>query len=614
MNPDKTNTTTQGTLIKIPQGRGGILTKATESYGVSGLYTNNFTVCNIIVFIGKNKASLVHFDSRLLLEFDAVKAIAEKVNPEGIIIFHKENDKALILRRNVTQGLQHYLPIVKISYTPLETQYEGVILRIQRGEFTYTAVPLEEQPVNISCHPYEKNYVAITAIEQIIGKRAALTTNRLISRQLALYDGMCWVPPAKDEFLFDPDAAITQQELALFNNNQNMFEILDSLVVIVRKLSPNNRSEADLLSFKAHSFTMQWIEDYLNGFNTDSKEIFRKNMRALINKYMGHDQLTAQEKLYLKGVLQVLNENNYEVEQFSQDFEQRNPKEKASQIMQDMIFYCKVFAEHYKRRQSYSEYETTRVNILDEIAAQQSTVKHNLSEGNYSEALVLCLDSLKRAIIYCLPSSELFLEVFLNYSKALVGIGKHTNAIIFLNRVISYQKAYFQLANVSEAEQLLQSLSNPQASSSITPNSSLDTNLYDLKKERMGSLFGAKIDECYWYFGTRNKDVEPDNIQNNFFALSTEKLPTISVNCFTTFVEAKHAIEADFSISLNKGGPKKGFIFKISCAPGILQTIIAGKNKNELNKLSITIEGKFQRDSNGRLEETPTSNEKLKPR
>jgi len=59
-----TNSSEKGYVIHVPQGRTARLIKAGLPGGMIGLYTDSFSSCNIVIFIGLDKISLTHVDNR----------------------------------------------------------------------------------------------------------------------------------------------------------------------------------------------------------------------------------------------------------------------------------------------------------------------------------------------------------------------------------------------------------------------------------------------------------------------------------------------------------------------------------------------------------------------
>ncbi len=59
---DASKESSLGKIIHVPQGRSARLMKETLPYGIEGLYTQGFSICNIIAAIGQDKLVLIHAD------------------------------------------------------------------------------------------------------------------------------------------------------------------------------------------------------------------------------------------------------------------------------------------------------------------------------------------------------------------------------------------------------------------------------------------------------------------------------------------------------------------------------------------------------------------------
>lgn len=430
-------------LIHIPQGKFGMIATSSIKEGIIGLCTDNFSTCNIIIFVGKNRASLVHFDKNLFHKDEYLDLCnqATWVKPEKIIIFYKKNQGELIL--SALNSDTTLFPNDKTEKKELTDDAYGVILQAHDNQgFSFETFIYENIPTNIYYHPFVRKYVAIRNIEQVIGQISRSNPYRAP----LIFSAGNWMPPSENEFKINTQDSRTKIEIELFRQDQDFFKIKEILDKIAKKS----------LHLKDSSFIVQCIEDYIRDFDSNSSEqIFKKNMFAFLASLVKKNPLSEKEKKCLENIIDGCPNNGYQyIKDFLQsDFHLQNDEVK------EVEFYYKLFNEHYQRRCSYSTIENTVRLKLESISNQQKSIKDYLSQNKYEEALQLALELMRESRLYCLINSEISLELKLNYAKAVAGTDRYKSSIGFFNDVISIRRKYFPSQDISEVERLLESVS-----------------------------------------------------------------------------------------------------------------------------------------------------------
>ncbi len=267
----------------IPQGRCGLASPLQDAV----LHTESFTTCHVIVCCNSQtqQGALIHFDCHLLAYFGEVVSVIDKVAPDLVKLFYKPSHvPRSALHANLHAAFAQFLPHCKLEWVAVGDEVEGVAFNPTAGTCFVKEV-LEFSPL-VSCHPLNRKYVVIRAIEVFVGKRAVRETGLVTKRQFVLYDGTQWVKSQNaSEFSIDDSHPLTKEDLSFFSRDDSIFKLFKNRERIMNLCGLPAQDRGEL--FKSCSFALHCLEDYLCNFEPNAQQIFIRNMLAVINSAPG---------------------------------------------------------------------------------------------------------------------------------------------------------------------------------------------------------------------------------------------------------------------------------------------------------------------------------------
>lgn len=244
-------------------------------YDISGLYTDGFSTCNILILFNKaiGSVELAHIDASIALRIEQVQEQSSLDDATEIVLISRE-DKGKKIRDTLVDYLKAKYPAKTVTVKMADMSESGVQASSVKKDGTFQLViekfSPSSAPNNILHHPDEQKFLAVQKIEQIIGRRAKITSRTSLVRRLCIFDGICWEHMESLDFKIDESHSITQQEMSRFSES-------DSCDVVVKKLAEIlqlTEKEGAAPSFQEdlESFLMEvagYFENYLNNYDYD---------------------------------------------------------------------------------------------------------------------------------------------------------------------------------------------------------------------------------------------------------------------------------------------------------------------------------------------------------
>lgn len=433
----------------VPQGRSGRLHSATKAHKVTGLYTNNFSSCNIIIGVGKEKITLIHADQAAISNFVQIKQeLAWVGSPDEIttIILFREQGKIL------TKMCIKEINKKNLKLIPVPAQCDGVYvsLDVQKESPTrkHEHVTLYETHYTfpgLIHHPREQEFLAVRKIEQIIGMEALKKTGTCKEKYLNIFDGRSWEPLHPNEYKIDSSHPLTQKELKKFKPTDNVLDMYDNLYKIIKSsgqfMSSTGQleSEAKTPSEDIHFYQdiVFHIEGYLNVFNAEL--IFKKNLRDLLdpskrgNIYQVEKYPTESDK---KSCIKLLNLTKISEQNIESIFNQVGEYQKdiTKTAFKEYFFkQYKDFHTEYCNRNRYRELKILQKEKIDQALTKYKKAEELFLAKKYPSAANLFMEFICECSPFCIKDWSEFRKAHFKCGVSLLNNKDYEGAESFLS-------------------------------------------------------------------------------------------------------------------------------------------------------------------------------------
>ncbi len=433
------------TFAYIPQGRGGFLSKATIALGFDALYTDGFSTCNIVIFIGgdaEKTVFLFHLDlnssmNEMKQYFDSLKEpkqIFILTHPQGkrvreeILIFFKQK----ITAKPVTIDIDNTIHAISASIQHNEHNSLHPFIKLWSDK---------EKPEVILHHPQEQRFLTVHKMEECIGIKHRAVTRTSRDKRLLIFNERFWEHIFDWEFSPDVKNAANREELALFSQNDPYITISNKLtmhVLSIRHIVPIGDDLKTLsLEVAIH------IETYLHNYDYDA--IFKKNMQDLLankTKRTDYTPSTNEDKKLKEDITKILDTNSSSyllIKELMNSYIKNAPSSEFKTCILDEFF---SFCRHYENRKKYSDYQLERTRQLVTAERISDAAKKAYTEKKYNPALNLFMDELKYLTKYQINSHSSFAIAFHNLGRTAFRLGQFSEAKYFLNICLQLRKNF----------------------------------------------------------------------------------------------------------------------------------------------------------------------------
>ncbi len=412
--------------------------KATLAYGIDGLYTNGFSICNIIAVIGQDKLVLVHADQ--LTNPAAIKDEVEWVDePNELILIFREKWQN-VLTTQMFRQLAKLLPNKKINLVKMDDEHDGVYLSFHASSANtlhpnIKKYPIHIHPDNLLRHPLEQLFLAVQKIEQIIGLRAKTETQRVRKKYLNIFDGRAWEPVGSNELMIDDSDDTTKKEIAFIKPH-------DSYIVIIGKLAGIAQSYHDII--KCVEDIKQFVqpigfhlEGYLNNF--DALKLFKRNLFQLTNEndknsiFRLEQPGSNEDKEIVVGLQAALANPSSTANTFEKlliPYKQEAPE---TPFKTQLTNEYTNFHKHYDERMIYTSQKEEYRAYLKKAVKHCKAAIETYQSNRFSGATNLFLEGLKLCTYCCLRIQDSLAKSYYNTGRALYQVQEYQKAKFFLN-------------------------------------------------------------------------------------------------------------------------------------------------------------------------------------
>jgi hypothetical protein len=425
-----------GYAIYVPQGRAARLNKDALAYGIDALYTDGFSSCVIIAFIGKDngKLSLMHFDS--ISDYEVIKDEVKRVEDscEVVLIFRSTTNP---LVKNILEYCQKSIPNQKISLKSLDDKHDGILLSLNKQKSDsglhpqIKKYPMNEQPQYLLHHPMEEKLIAVQKIDQIIGVADAHFTQAFTKKCPYVFEKYFWTRICEWETKVPVDDKHPRNKEYMTSLEKNKNEPFITISRILGGIIENIKDITGLeLQDDMKRTSIQvgfYLEGYLN--NYDHIKPFKRNMKDALSQYKPK---TSEDKMYMDKLLSVLDSPDDcfdKVKQIIADYE----KASDSDTKKDILSEHKTFVKHYNDRKRYKNLAQGNEKMLTDAKSYSEKAVQEFQIKKYDSAFNLFSEALGRLVQVCMEDDKCLITAYYNLGRTLYKLNEHNGDITQLN-------------------------------------------------------------------------------------------------------------------------------------------------------------------------------------
>lgn len=439
-------------IVHVPQGRSARFMRATIPYGIEGLHTDGFSTCNIIICMGNDKITLTHADLRTNPEIikEQIMWVGE---PNETIIIAREN----ILLNQLLPHLQKILPGRNFITKQMDKKHDGIVVTFNSNPENdihrqINKIPIGERPKNLLHHPSEEKFLAVQKIEQVIGLRAAFTTQKFRNYQQLIFDGRAWEPIDDNEFNIRLNHKMTREEYEFFKPSDTRTTIAGKLMGVIQNAQQKIELHGDIKEL-ADSVAF-YLEGYLNKF--DALMLYKRNIKETLT-CADYSPNSDDDRKFKEDVLVILQEKHRDFDMIHSIFAEYKQKSPQTEFKKNVVSEFEQFAKDYHSRMMYRQNESFQQEQLRLLGVANNIAVSHYRAKEFSAASNIFFEILKKATLCCLKSSEELVTAYYNFGRSLQQEFKYNEARFFINTARILRESYVK-SNQAELEKVKKAL------------------------------------------------------------------------------------------------------------------------------------------------------------
>jgi len=401
-------------IINVPQGYSARIVKTTP--GINGLYTENFSSCNIVACFSPEKIMLMHVDLKNAHKLsEELQWITDA--PRTIIIAYRENHPASASLKN--HILKNCLgPVTNDDAFKVKNLSDDTnkfcIFFDDPADNNITAVKLSPtRPENLIRHPQEQQLEAVQKIEQLIGLQTRARTLTSNSKKTNIFDGMAWQIMGPSELEVDITDTATKNEMDRFESNDTLVTITGKLRGLFKKtttpviLTIDNGGYEDVASY---------LQGYLNNF--DHSLLFKRNVKDLFT-CDDHKAITRSDKSFNQRMIKIVEKEGDIFKEAAQEIDDYKHFGNPTEYKTDIILEYKMLVKHYEIGEAYVNLKQDYSQLKEEALGLNREASMSYFANDYKTAAALFLKVIK-ILTWCSKIDDPHLATaYYNYGQSL---------------------------------------------------------------------------------------------------------------------------------------------------------------------------------------------------
>ncbi|KTD66069.1 tetratricopeptide repeat protein [Legionella shakespearei] len=425
-------------VLYVPQGRTARLDTAVDSQ-FTGLYTDNFSACNIIVITGKSRMVLAHADRNLASIAPCLAADIDWVGEGASMSIYYRGHNV------ITEILLLKFGMMNLAITPsfhtVTSDVDGIqIEKDSSRTFKLNFIQDHQNlPFSLAHHPQETPMETVQKLRQLFGLREEKETGLRLIKQVNIFDGIHWVPVPRNELQLVSQHPLTQNEMSRFAMGELLDTIYPKMHQLILEIFTCIKAGNSVEETCDHLVPL--LELYLN--NYDSKAIVLRHIQHL-----------AQILRYPAQRVEVIDSLETAIAFLSsliKNFKKIPASDNRDTILSTLLLVHKHAQErmHFKKISEQQECFMGREKNLRERAVL------SFREGQYASAKPLALSALKLAIVVYTADNPLLSSAYYNLGRCLQETGEHESALEYLHQALKLREQYADKANIDKTSKAL---------------------------------------------------------------------------------------------------------------------------------------------------------------
>lgn len=442
-------------IVYVPQGQSGRIYLSTLDYGVSGLYTDSFSTCNIIIGVDQSKSMcvLIHADIAAIQDIDQIRNELSSLgdDPKVWMYFRQKYDM------QQWQECLKKLKQFKIQRIPVAPEQDGIFINYSNEKISVTMCGESKLPLPLIHHPQEHRLLSVRKIEQIIGIHAKQSQKSLTRKYLNIYDKRYW-EAFHTEFFIDQSHHLTKKELALFENSDDILQISSKLNSIVENLKHKKILVCDDIKNMVTDVSF-YLQNYLSDFN--AKLILKRNLGNLLNVehpaniYELEKDASPEDKKFCDKLFQLTQNHDDNIVQIHQEvitYRTPKPGKKLTKFVITLLQNYDGFYQAYERWMKYHVCLQFYKEKLVSVRHKFQTAERLYDEKKYESAANLYKEFLKECAPFCEKNDNDIRKGYFKCGMCFLNLNKPKDADFFINS----SKALLNLVKTPSSHEKLQ--------------------------------------------------------------------------------------------------------------------------------------------------------------
>jgi hypothetical protein len=281
-------------------------------------------------------------------------------------------------------------------------------------------------------------------MEQIVGLRARIKTNKMKNKEFFIFDGRAWEPLDKVNLEIDISHELTQEEMRFLSRSKDepYGVIVEQLAALIEQAKKEGM--ASLGSSQEISMLIAVdLEGYLNRYNYDL--LFKRNLKAAINSHLIKKKASSfQDKAFQKQLSAVLAKSGPIFEEVRKLYEEYVTKAPLTEFKAQFFSEYSTFEMHYRKREYYEKLQQKRQKVRKEALELSSKASEQYKKRNYHKAAALFFESLQKMTGVCLKSDLALAVAYGNVGKSMLKGGQYKQAEFLLENSLILLEDYIE--------------------------------------------------------------------------------------------------------------------------------------------------------------------------
>lgn len=425
-------------VLYVPQGRTARLDTAVDSQ-FTGLYTDNFSACNIIVITGKSRMVLAHADRNLASIASCMTADIAWVGEGASMSIYNRRPNV------ITEILELKFRMMNLAIQPslhmVASDIDGIQIEKDPSQ-TFKLNFIKDHrnlPFTLAHHPQETPMETVQKLRQLFGLREEKETGLRPIKQVNIFDGTHWVSVPPNELQLVSQHPLTLDEINRFKAG----ELIDTLYPKMQQLMAEifTKIKAGNSVEEACEHLVPLLELYLN--NYDSKAIALRHIQHL-----------AKILHYPEDQVDVINSLETAIA-FFRTLIENFKKIPASDGRDTILSTLSLVYQHALERMHFKNISDQQERLMSSEKNLRERAVLSFREGQYASAKPLALSALKLAVLVYTADNPLLSSAYYNLGRCLQETGEHASALEYLYQALKLRDRYADNATITKTSKAL---------------------------------------------------------------------------------------------------------------------------------------------------------------